>query len=288
MAIAFIDAAAHRHAVAWYRLTPFETMGSYRAPVTRAVPIARISLEAVLEAILATPPDAGKRDVIIVGHARDIGLAMPLSSHGRAQSRVDMIRMLAADRGSADGLAPPVSAREISQVSGLPERAVDTLRDKMNRVRALRINSVSFRACNIGRWIDTLRDYRRFFGCARVTAPDVRDSYGRIDPGRPAPQLDHWLRQHGSNGGRNAWTVGQAPGRIAFSASRAASEAHSYSIAMACERADALRDWQMQALGRASNGPFIYHGMYMTYAAPGQPQVVFVGEREFGNHIVSV
>jgi hypothetical protein len=216
LAIAFIDAAAHREAVHWYQSSPFETMGAYRAQVTRAVPIAHITLEGLLDAILATPADASKRDVIVVGHALDIGLAMPLTSHGRAQARVDVIRMIGADSHAPGGIAAAVSTREVGQVCGLPERAVESLRAKMNRVRALRPNSVSFRACNIGRWADTLRDYQRFFGCSRVTAPDLRDTYGRVDSELQTSQLDRWLQHHRGNARFNTWVTGQAPRAACF------------------------------------------------------------------------
>lgn len=288
LAIAFIDAAAHRQAVPWYQSSPFETMGSYRAQVTRAVPIAHITLEAVLDAILATPADATKRDVIVVGHAQDIGLAMPLASHGRAQSRVEVIRMLAADREAPDGMAAAVSAREVSHFCGLAVPAVETLRAKMNRVRALRLNSVSFRACNIGRWPETLRSYQCFFGCSRVTAPDLRDTYGHVNSEQQTSQLDRWMQHHRRNARFNTWVTGQAPGRLAFSAERVSREAHRYRIAMAHESADALRAWQTRVLGRASSGPFLYHGMFITDVAPGEPSVTFVGERGFASHIVTV
>jgi hypothetical protein len=288
LAIAFIDAAAHRQAVPWYQSSPFETMGGYRAQVTRAVPIAHITLEGLLDAILATPADASKRDVIVVGHAQAIGLAMPLTSHGRAQARVDVIRMLATDREAPGAMAAAVSAREVNQFCGLAVPAVEALRAKMNRVRALRLNSVSFRACNIGRWADTLRDYQRFFGCSRVTAPDLRDTYGRVDSGQQTSQLDRWLQQHQTNARFNTWVSGQAPGRLAFSTQRVSREAHRYSIAMAHESADALRAWQTRVLGRASAGPFLYHGMFITDVAPGEPSVTFVGERGFASHIVTV
>ncbi len=288
MAIAFIDAAAHRQAVPWYQSSPFETMGAYRAQVTRAVPIARITLEGLLDAILATPADASKRDVIVVGHALAIGLAMPLTSHGRMQSRVEAIRMIGADSEAPGGLAAAVSTREVGQVCRLPERAVESLREKMNRVRALRLNSVSFRACNIGRWSDTLRDYQRFFGCSRVTAPDLRDTFGRADSALQTSQLDRWVQHHRRNARFNTWVTGQAPGRLAFSAERVSREAHSYEIVMAHERADMLSAWQTRVLGRASSGPFLYHGMFITDVAPGDPSVVFVGEREFASHIVTV
>jgi hypothetical protein len=57
---------------------------------------------------------------------------------------------------------------------------------------------------------------------------------------------------------------------------------------MAHERADTLRAWQTRVLGRASSGPFLYQGMFITDVAPGDPSVAFVGEREFASHIVTV
>ena len=57
---------------------------------------------------------------------------------------------------------------------------VNRLIDKMLKLQAKGIHEVQFRACNIGKNSDTLREFRRFFGADRLCAPDVRSGIGPV------------------------------------------------------------------------------------------------------------
>jgi hypothetical protein len=89
--------------------------------------------------------------------------------------RVDTVaaaRSLALSRISAlvDALFPGAVANR--------QERVDRLIGKMLQLQAKGIREIQFRACNIGKDSGTLHEFRRFFGCDHLCAPDVRTGIG--------------------------------------------------------------------------------------------------------------
>jgi hypothetical protein len=62
-------------------------------------------------------------------------------------------------------------------VSGKQGR-VDRLLKKMLQLQTKGIREIQFRACNIGKDLGTLHEFRRFFGADHLCAPDVRSGMG--------------------------------------------------------------------------------------------------------------
>ena len=84
--IALVDTSAHRGALPWYSTNPREPIGQGRdLQVSRAVPLSPVSLDGLMDAILqhATRGDS----IVVVGHAREGGLSMPLFPGSQAHAR---------------------------------------------------------------------------------------------------------------------------------------------------------------------------------------------------------
>jgi hypothetical protein len=92
-----------------------------------------------------------------------------------AVDTVAAARLLIGSRLSAlvDALLPGVAGRQ---------RRVDTLVEKMRRLQGRGIRQIQFRACNIGKDTETLREFRRFFAADHLCAPDVRSGMGAVTP----------------------------------------------------------------------------------------------------------
>ena len=288
MVTAFVDTEAHPAALPWYSAGRTEPAGTARAlSVTRAVGISNISLDVVLDRILAHC--SRRDDVIIVGHGREGGLSMRLVAGSEGRARAELIGLLAADRPTQDpllGTMPPTPVARAAPVCQLSETQVTQLRAKMNRVRALNLNHVAFRACKMGGWPDVLRGYKPFFGCQIVSAPDLRDTYGTIPPGAPRANMDHWIAQHSRH--RHMVVYGVSPDRIAISTAGGQTDDHTYTVSFACESSEALANWTTRYLGATSATAFPYHGQWRTHAGTNEAQIIFVGDPQYNSHIVVV
>lgn len=282
--IAFIDMNAHAAAMPWYRTNPREPIGSGRVlQVSQAVPLSPASLDGLLDAILRSAR-AGD-NIIIVGHGRELGLAMPLLPRSRTRARAEIVALLAADRETGGSLPMPArSSAEVARSCGIPPIQVDQLRAKMNRVRALRLQHVALRACNTGGWPDALRKYKPFFGATEVSAPDRRDVYGTLNPGGLVANMDAWVSRH-SRG--HIYVEGVAPDRVAIQTEGGATEDHAYSIAV--ESLRGLNAWAARNhIAGTGTGTRLYHGQFLTRGLPNQPRIVFCGTTDYANHIVVV
>src|SRR5262245_22481163 len=101
MATAFVDTHAHPAAVPWYSSGRSEPGGTARAlPVSQAIGIGNISLDSLLDSILAHASRGD--DIIIVGHGREGGLSMRLLAGTEARARAEAVGQLAADRPTQD------------------------------------------------------------------------------------------------------------------------------------------------------------------------------------------
>ncbi|MCC7285108.1 MAG: hypothetical protein IT503_02910 [Burkholderiaceae bacterium] len=285
MAIAFVDTGAHRAAVSWYSSGCPEPAGTASALiVTRSIGIDDISLGKLLDRILSSASQG--TDLIVVGHGRETGLSMRLLPTSQVRARADVISQLAADRPRPDSLfgsTPAVSPANAAAICMATEHQVEELREKMNRVRALTLTHVAFRACKMGQRPDILLAYKRFFGCKLVSAPDLRDTYGVISPGTPLQNMTLWIERHSNH--RHMSVYGNTPNRIAISTAGGQSDDHSYTLDFAYESTQALTNWTRQYLGRPVAAAFPYHGQWVTNPGPNDPQIVFVGDARYNAHI---
>ena len=283
MAIVIIDAAAHAHAADWYNFSQGEPSGNGLTLTSDAVvPLRNLTIDSVLDEIIRRARPGG--DVVLVCHARDMGLALPLITGGPVRARTEAIGQLAIDQPTSDPVltTPAISVAEAAPVLMMSEAQVTALRAKMNQVRALHLRHVALRGCNVGTWSDTLPVYKRFFGCNSLSGPRMRDTYGDINPGAPLPDLTRWSAQH------HHWHIfydGPAGNQVALATNGGQTEEHSYQIALAYQATQGLQDWGTRHLRRSVSGPFFYHGMWETSAAPGSPRIHFIGDSDYTSHL---
>lgn len=194
--------------------------------------------------------------------------------------------VLAADR-ARDGFIPlPArSSTDVAPICQITVAQVDQLRAKMLRVRALGLQHVALRACKTGGWPDVLRMYKPFFDSVEVSAPDRRDTYGELRPGRPAVDFDSWVLEH-SRG--HIYVEGAAPDRVALQTTGGASDEHAYSAAMAAESSAGLDAWAASNQIAGTGGTRLYHGQLTTDGVPGSPRITFTGMPDYSQHIVVV
>ena len=286
MATAFVDTHAHPAALPWYSSGRTEPAGTAHAlALTRAVGIGNISLDSLLDSILVNARQGD--DLIVVGHGREGGLSMRLVAGAPSRARAELITQLAADRPTPDpllGSMPAIPAAHAASVCQITEAQVGQLRAKMNRVRALTLTHVAFRACKMGMWPNVLRAYKPFFGCKLVSAPDLRDTYGTIRPGTPTANMNQWIAGHSHP--HRVFVYNSAPNRVAIATTGGQDDDHTYSLDFAYESAQALGSWTTRYLGGPSAASFPYHGQWLTYPGPGEPQILFVGDPRYNAHIV--
>lgn len=288
MAIVILDETAHRHAPAWYRSIRNEpTTNGLTLTIDQVIPIRALTMENVLDTIIREAPAGG--DVILVCHARDEGLAIPVCS-GAGASRGAVISALSINRETrSDGmLLPPVAASSVRDMLRLPSTdAVDRVRERMGSVRDKHLRHVALRGCNVGSWDSYLQAYKSFFGCQSLSGPRLRDTFGEINTGRPlaTSDLERWRRAHPSP----PWHQFTA-GPLTIATRGGESEEHRYTVEAASPSVAELSPWIAQALPSSNAvGPrFYYHGLWRTSAAPGSARIHFVGTREYLGNLATV
>ena len=286
MATVIIDAAAHAHAADWYNSHRGEPAGNgLTLTGDTVVPLRNLTIDSVLDEILRRARSGG--DVVLVCHARDLGLALPLITGSAVRARSEAIGQLAIDQPTDDPVipTPAISAAQAAPVLMMSEAQVAALRVKMNRVRALHLRHVALRGCNVGTWSDTLPIYKRFFGCSSLSGPRLRDTYGVIDPGAPVADLTRWGAHH------NHWHTffdGPSGNQVGVATHGGDTEEHSYQIALAYQTAQGLQDWGTRHLNGAVSAAFFYHGMWLTSATPGSPRIYFIGDSDYADHLTVV
>lgn len=282
MALILIDRRAHRHAGDWFETSPSEPSGNGLALTTdEVVRFPHITMDRVLTEIVSHGRRGG--DVMLVCHARELGLAIPLINGGAVRARSDAIGQLAHDRPTTvDGItAPGVSAADAAPVLMMREGQVTGLRQKMNQVRALGLRHVALRGCNVGAWSNSLGVYKEFFGCRSLSGPTLRDTYGVVPP-RTVSNLTRWLAAHSR---WQTFVEGTEGSQVAVATRGGQTEEHSYSIELAAQTAAALESWGTRHLGGAVSGRFFYHGMFRTYAESGSARILWIKDAAYAERL---
>lgn len=185
--------SGHPDAPAWYRANPSEPIGNGQTINVENIFIHQdISLDSILDTILAEKP----KNVLTVCHGSATGLALPLLSGSKYAFDDSNAIALASDRTfEFDGIKTPVFTDDRA-VAGVSEAQVAALRAKMNRARALGLNHIAFRACDLGaNTAGPLVSYHRFFLPKSVSAPKFGDVYGHVKT-ELNPKLADWITVH--------------------------------------------------------------------------------------------
>jgi hypothetical protein len=290
-AAVLIDEAAHHDAANWYRLGRAEPVGGGDTiAIGDIYSLRSYSLDAMLDRIIESVQPG--RNLIIVGHGRELGLSARLFAGSQSRFRYEIASSLATDRARESGglRLPAISPERVAELAQISVEQVNALRAKMNLVRAKNINHVAFRACLMGAWPDTLNGYLEFFGCAAVSALDLRDTYGNFSLPRAESNFDAWLRSH-SDSGRNPWhtyVYGEGINRVGIATRGGAdSDEHSYTTAVAAASEAGFRDWRRVQVTEGGFGTVYYHGCFRRTPMAGTKRIIFVGDSEYETHIVT-
>jgi hypothetical protein len=286
-AIAIIQGGTngHPHAPPWYRINPAEPIGGSE---TLAVSDTTVHDSLTLEAILDIMIRSKDREYIVVCHGDPDGLALPLMKGAKSGASKVTVLPLSADRqNSAGGATTPVISEEsLVELTKLRPDEVSSLRQKMSQVRAMKLNHVAFRACNMAESTDqsALEAFRNFFGATSVSAPRDFDAYGHFKPALGG-NVDAWAKQMRKNGYHVA--VNDAVG---LGTKRAAGSDKFRIVAKAASK-DAMSAWIRKHVVNRSWSPsgVTFHGIRISSAPanPEDPLFYFVKDARYLASIVN-
>ncbi len=117
---------------------------------------------------------------------------------------------------------------------GNRQERVDSLVKKMLQLQAKGIREIQFRACNIGKDVITLYEFRKFFGADYVCAPDVRSGMGYVVPQIDRSSVDRLAKK----GETQVYTL--SSGRFALYIHIAGT---SFTSHAAADTQEAVREW---------------------------------------------
>ena len=241
---ALIDASGWPEALAYYRMFPHEPSASRALDIhiDRIVPIQQITLEKVLDEILALD-EADGDEILIVTHGtveegNPGGLSMPLAEGCAVDAMRDEVRVLteaavAVREVASDPLGwtrfieNPLDRRKV-QASATREQAPELFQKwlqasarsldlsqerlleivkKRNLVADLGLQRVEIRACNLGAFPDAMFRLRQFFGAQRLLAPQVITLCGglRVHILEDLNQYQEWIQSRGGVGATDAF-----------------------------------------------------------------------------------
>ncbi len=241
---ALIDASGWPEALAYYEMFPHEPSASPALDIhiDRIVPIEQITLEKVLDAMLAVD-EAGGNQILIVAHGTveegsPGGLSMPLAEHCAVDAMRDAVRALteaavAVREAGSDPLAwtrfieNPLDRRSVQasatreEVPALFQKWLQTRAQsldlskerlleivaKRNRIADRAFERVEIRACNLGAFPDAMRVLREFFGAQSLLAPQVITLSGslRVHILEDLNQYQEWIQSRGGVGATDAF-----------------------------------------------------------------------------------
>jgi hypothetical protein len=153
----------------------------------------------------------------------------------------------------------------------------------MNRVRALQLKHVAFRACNVGASNDMMEALFKFFDAASVSAPAIEDTCGTFPPGE-SKDLAGWIKLMRQTG-FHAWKED----KVAIATKRTGGIV--YMVKVVAENTDAYKAWFAEHILDAGvvPDPAVYHGMKVdeTGLAPDAPSIYFIRDPDFLSRIVN-
>ncbi|KYF77676.1 hypothetical protein BE20_09110 [Sorangium cellulosum] len=287
-----IDTSVHPIADEFYRRCPDEAIGATETMhVDGRVLLPGMTLESLLTSMAAL---AGGGGALVVQHGTLEGLSMHLvpgaqpvePARGRQPARYVHANAQAmgilADAPGSDALMPIPDADAATRLH-LSAAQVASLRALMRQVQRLRLAHVGLRACNTGQDPDRLEAIRRFFGAQRLSAPNLRDSYGLGDVGSPTTSADAWARWRRAHRRRHEYADGALGGTLAVTPRELGD--HRVSIGMMAESWTVAERWVGAHLPagawQGQGSTFIWHALW------GLPPI-FSGEPAYRTHIITV
>jgi hypothetical protein len=198
----------------------------------------QMSMQTLLEAILAANGEGSLERILTVHHGTPDGMYIPLLPGGSVRncsaSRENLALLSRRYHLGESGSAHPITATSGNQPASdddlashwsVTSQQVVELRRLMTQVQSLDIQHLDIRACNIGNNTSTLTEIGHFFGIPNVCAPDEYDVFGRLPiqivstgpTGRQwVPYVDQrnviqvWINYNSSTGSATGRTVNQS------------------------------------------------------------------------------
>jgi hypothetical protein len=279
----------HPHAPIWYAKSPVEPISAKATITVKSVVTQEVmTLESLLDGMLA---GKGEMDIVVVCHGSGGGLALPLMKGATAGAQSEVILALSADKPgeevSFDGSkmkTPAISEESLQTLTRLSLHQVQSLRTKMNSVRALKLKHVAFRACSMGINKDTMQAFRALFGAASVSAPKEFDSYGVMTP-NVDPSPARWAETRRKQGFHIT-----VEGNVAYG-TKDSGDNFKYAIGIAGTTKDVIKAWTKKHIVEDGWGPngIIYHAIKVLHPlSRTSPSVHFIKDTEFIQSLVNV
>lgn len=283
MTVAFTDPTVHPASAPFYRMFPWEPIAPLREiKVDSVVQINNMRMEQLLDRIPAAVGQGG--NLFIIFHGTEAGLSMRLANDVPAGLHANAQIMEILDSNRTDIEAAQLCMFPNPNTSGA--QRIRTIRDKMQRVKDLRMNSVELRACNTGQNNQNMQTIKRFFNCQSLGAPDLRDSYFGLRPNTAATSQaeQNWRNSHSTHrmfdvpaGGRVGISV-QMTGHATFNTSMIVNKNLAPSF---------WADVYLSRLHPHSVGMGLFHGHALFETSASFP-LIFPGDDTYTQHLVHV
>jgi hypothetical protein len=276
--------AGHPDAPPWYVGNPLEPVGGQSTiEIKKTVVLETLSIDSLLDQIIASK----ESEILIVNHGNTDGLMTTLFDDSTSLIAKDMISFLSMDKPSTaqDGLGgsyklPVKSDSEVAIIAKTTESRVAALRKKMNAVRAMKLQHVAFRACDMGDDSDTMQVYRSFFGAKSISAPTEFDTYGHFTIG--SGDINQWATQKLKTG-FNVWI----DGGVAFATSKHYTGL-TYQIESKGSSRDANNRWiKTHISDHVDPNRVIFHGIKTVVMTQTDQNVFFVKDAGYKSRIAS-
>lgn len=157
--------------------TKFRVLPPKNLSVTAtSTPKGVVCFETLLSAIEAAQTTSAV--IVVHGHSDGSGLFLKLAKRGNAavgeKTTHDKLERLMTIAGRNPVKIEPAD----NQFLGLKDAEITRLITLMKNVRAKKLQSIEFRGCNLGRDVNSVARFRKFFGAASFGAPKLHSFFG--------------------------------------------------------------------------------------------------------------
>jgi hypothetical protein len=258
------DKKGQPNAPAYYRRFPQEpTPGAQNLTVASIKPLPSMTVVGLLRSILKTVKS--QQNILLVTHGMDQGPSIPLVPQCKVSLQRNALELF---EQLEKGEVPRQFAAGKLRVS---PAQLDRLLELIGKVRALGLNRVDLRACNVGAEMKNLEMLKRFFGCATFCAPADLDVFApiNVDPGPSSISL--FSEKH-----PDVPLGGTSPHRYGVYV-----DIGTVDVTAAFESQRAVKEWIAAHLppgGVYAGGNFLAHGMI---PSKGKKNFIWAGEPEY-------
>jgi len=276
----------HPSAPPWYSSNPVEPIGNKSTITVKKVVVQEdMAIESIMDAIIQEKD----KEVVIVCHGLASGLLIPFIAGSKFFAVHDPVIKLASDHaGTVGGINLPVYA-DNAVANQLSEADVKRLRLKMNQVRALKLEHVAFRACDMGQSPDgTMVSFKELFGPKSLSAPKLLDTYGTFKA-EINERVEAWAKQKREREKFRVWI----DRGVAFGVKLWAKDTTQFEIICRAPDNKTFAAWVMAHIADrpGTDNEVVFHGMMekMESAAdPNTPIEYFVRDAAFIANIVNI